>query len=90
MGKPLLGKLQDGKNVCERDLSAGHNVSHWRSQDFSTGGGGANQGSGAGCSRGVPRPLPTTVGRFVKIGVSKWHFVHIKCNCIVGYCRGRL
>ena len=35
-----------------------------------------------------PPPLPTMVGRLLKVGVSKWQFVHIKCNCIEGYIVG--
>ena len=50
----------------------------WRSQDFSTGGGGGGQ------SEGAKRPCRerVSVARFflAKICVSKLHFLHIKCQ----------
>ena len=45
----------------------------WRIQDFSTGGGG-----------GGGQSAEEEATEIVLIRVSKWHFLHIKCNCRVG------
>ena len=47
---------------------------------FSTGGGGGAKRVSEATERGKAVVPPPTVGSFLDIRVSKWHFLHIKCH----------